>query len=718
MPDVFSVLDRFRLSTWDVDPHASELRDRATGAVQRLEPKVMAVLVRVAEEAGQPVAREALMASVWPQVVVSEDALNRAVSKLRRALGDDPVQPRHVETIPTVGYRLVAPVERVALSTEAVEAVPLDSAPGRHWRWAVRGSIGVAIVMLGVLIGLRLEADRVPAVHLLTRSTRYNEIHPDFDPTGEKLAYASQRAKPDERDSVGRNVYDTAMMYNGTSVDLTGYRPGRFAPRWRYKSPLADDLHPTWGRPEGPMWVLRCAEPLTCVVRILSSDYGRVGAVEVGPWGLAATAEEAIAVRRDSLTGPYRLVAIGTEGKAPRVLTNPPAGAIGDLFPEVSLDGKRLAFVRRDARGEDDLFVTDLQGSPPQRVTHDGRAILGHTWAEDGRSLIYVANRDGVEALWRVNVRRGEPERIPVVVAGRFRSPTAAAGKLVLAVEQLEVGLHSWAGHTWERVVPSTALDTDPALAADGRLAFVSTRSGAPELYVADGEDLRQVTTFEGPAVGAPRWHPAGEWLAFEAQTETLGSIYVVDGEGGEPKALTDGAGYDTSPRWGPDGDYVYFASTRRGPGDTGRASRWALWRVPVWGGKPERVGPPWSYTGEAVTGAAVVYMRSGEPGLWYRQWRDSAEEQLLDDLAREDWDNWTVVDRDTDPAIIYPRRIEAGVEIRRLRLADRSDVVLTTLPRLPGRIQALAVSPDGERLVAAQTTRDESDLVLLEPFK
>lgn len=44
----------------------------------------------------------------WPDVTVGEDTLARSVSKLRKALGDDPKAPRFIETIPKRGYRLIA----------------------------------------------------------------------------------------------------------------------------------------------------------------------------------------------------------------------------------------------------------------------------------------------------------------------------------------------------------------------------------------------------------------------------------------------------------------------------------------------------------------------------------------------------------------------------------------------------------------------------------
>ncbi|MEM6784958.1 MAG: winged helix-turn-helix domain-containing protein [Bacteroidota bacterium] len=699
--------DWFRLHEWEVDVLANELIHIETEDIKHVEPKVMAVLACLAAEAGTPVTpvtREALMAAVWPEVVVSEDALNRAVSKLRRALGDDPAAPRFVETIPTVGYRLVAPVEPI------VEVAPTSKS--NVWKLAIGLSLALALVQLEVAqLGGGSEA--TPSVRPLTRAAGA-EIHPALASDGQRVAYA---ALPRGGDS-----YDLAVQSLDADASL------------RLTDDPASDVHPVWHRDADALWFLRCAEPLVCTVWEVAATGGsprRLADAPVGRWGLAAADSVLVALVRDSLTGPYRLAAIDPATGTWQRLTEPPAGTLGDLYPTASPDGRTVAFVRHDAQGEEDLFLLDLDGGAPRRLTTDGHGIRGHAWTPGGDALVYVANRNGAEALWRVALDGSTPARLPVAVAGRWRSPTLAAGRLVLAAQQIEVDLLAWSAETgWQPRVTSTAEDTAPALAPGGRLAFVSTRSGAPEVYIAEDvhvtEDTapRRLTEFGGPLVGAVRWSLDEQRLAFEAQVEQRASVYVLDAEGGVPHALTDAAGYDVGPRWSADGRFVYVGSNRPDPMTVDSLAAWALWRVAIEGGELMRVGPLGSYVGEALPvspalpDGALVYMRQAEPGLWLRPSRTAPEEQVLADLARQDWGNWSVVNAATDPAIVYPRRTDDGVEIRRLRLADRSDALLTTLDALPGRIQALAASPDGQRLVAAQTIRAESDLVLVEPIE
>ena len=74
----------------------------------RLEPKVMQVLVCLAEHQGELVTKEQLIRAVWADTFVTDDVLTRCISELRKALNDDPKQPRFIETIPKSGYRLIA----------------------------------------------------------------------------------------------------------------------------------------------------------------------------------------------------------------------------------------------------------------------------------------------------------------------------------------------------------------------------------------------------------------------------------------------------------------------------------------------------------------------------------------------------------------------------------------------------------------------------------
>lgn len=92
-----------------------ELREiRKHGMRIQLEEKPFRILEILIENAGQVVKRKALCEKLWPDTYVAfEHSLNTAVNKLRSVLGDGAQSPRYIETRPRLGYRFVAPVERV-----------------------------------------------------------------------------------------------------------------------------------------------------------------------------------------------------------------------------------------------------------------------------------------------------------------------------------------------------------------------------------------------------------------------------------------------------------------------------------------------------------------------------------------------------------------------------------------------------------------------------
>lgn len=132
-----TVQDQFRVADWTVQPDLNQLS--APGRTVKLEPKAMAVLLYLADRAGQVVSREALLAEVWPGVVVGDDSLTQVIIKLRKALGDDPDRPTYIQTITKKGYRFVAPVQR-AVGSGA------PSTPHRI-RW-LTGALTVVLLLL------------------------------------------------------------------------------------------------------------------------------------------------------------------------------------------------------------------------------------------------------------------------------------------------------------------------------------------------------------------------------------------------------------------------------------------------------------------------------------------------------------------------------------------------------------------------------------------
>jgi transcriptional activator of cad operon len=104
------IRNTFVLDGWSVDVSSGRI-SRGNDSV-RLEPQVMKVLVYLAEHPGIVVAREEFFNNLWSQSFVGDAALTRCIFEIRQAFGDNPRNPRIIETVPKNGFRLIANPQR------------------------------------------------------------------------------------------------------------------------------------------------------------------------------------------------------------------------------------------------------------------------------------------------------------------------------------------------------------------------------------------------------------------------------------------------------------------------------------------------------------------------------------------------------------------------------------------------------------------------------
>jgi DNA-binding winged helix-turn-helix (wHTH) protein/TolB-like protein/Flp pilus assembly protein TadD len=143
--------DSFRVGDWVVQPSLNRLG--RGGETASLQPRFMDLLVYLAERPGKVVSKDEILTAVWAKEFVSEGTLTHAVAVIRQTLGDDVRSPQYIETIPTRGYRLVAPVN--PLHSEERET-PAESRAaelprGRRRALLVAAAATAAVAIAGLL---------------------------------------------------------------------------------------------------------------------------------------------------------------------------------------------------------------------------------------------------------------------------------------------------------------------------------------------------------------------------------------------------------------------------------------------------------------------------------------------------------------------------------------------------------------------------------------
>lgn len=147
-----------QIGEWRIAPDLNQIR--RGDAVVHLEPKAMAVLLHLASRPGEVASRDELLTTVWPGVIVGDNALTQVVIKLRKALGDTAREPAYIQAISKKGYRLIAAVNRgngeIRDLPKSQHAEPAKSRRGAP-RWA-SAALAVAVLVGGAAWVLQREA--------------------------------------------------------------------------------------------------------------------------------------------------------------------------------------------------------------------------------------------------------------------------------------------------------------------------------------------------------------------------------------------------------------------------------------------------------------------------------------------------------------------------------------------------------------------------------
>ena len=185
--------DRFMMDGFVVDQSALRIVT-PTGEVS-LEPKVMSVLTELASQAGSVVTRQYLIETVWQVSYGGDESLTRAISILRKTLGDTNGKRNLIETVPRRGYRLMADVKPDAPSSRSptsskgdappverapVEVEPKSNAP-RQPRMAVllvAAGVFAAVVLAGIVWEMTRTTASAPAGNDQARALARFEISP------------------------------------------------------------------------------------------------------------------------------------------------------------------------------------------------------------------------------------------------------------------------------------------------------------------------------------------------------------------------------------------------------------------------------------------------------------------------------------------------------------------------------------------------------------
>ena len=285
-----------------------------------------------------------------------------------------------------------------------------------------------------------------------------------------------------------------------------------------------------------------------------------------------------------SSDGNRDVVVVGTGEEAFQLRMSPggdgPPGNEGS--PRWSSEGDRLAYISeavipapeqsvsapRAGPKRSDVFVARFGEDDPEqflttRITSsDSREMLGD-WSPDGQWLVF--SREGGEDVQGLWLRNPDGVNLLRLTEGEDSDPVWSPDGDAIAFVRDDFGNYDiylvrpedgedWRGEVAEeRWLKSDQEEHSPAWAPDGdTLAFVTTRDGNAEIYVANANDGEppQRLTINDSADTEPVWSPDGNMIAFVSDLFGETEIMVMDSDGTNQRRLTHNEVRDHSPDW------------------------------------------------------------------------------------------------------------------------------------------------------------------------
>ncbi|MGB9244619.1 MAG: winged helix-turn-helix domain-containing protein [Candidatus Acidiferrales bacterium] len=630
----------YRFGPYESRPRSRELYKH--GLKLKVRPQPLQVLNLLLNRAGDVVSREVLREELWSAetFVDFEHSLNTAVKEIRATLGDSPLTPRYIETLPRLGYRFIAPVEVIkgvsdlaaspAPSTsnsngnpDSVAAtipadIPASEIPGqaarqnqsRHpylWFAVALATVGVAVAITASLWLRKTEYFwRSPIA-----DARFQMIT-DFDGIEEAAAvsrdghFAAFLSDRDGQMDVWVTQISSGEFHNLTrgmvpelvnpSVRTLGFSPdGSLVTFWVRKK--GSSTGSTAGSTTGSdisIWAVPTlgGQPRPYLEDVAELDWSRDGSRLVyhtpGP-------------------GDPMFVSDGSRlSDGPPIFTAP--AGLHSHFPLWSPDSKFIYFVQGSLPDKLDIWRIPPTGGTPQRITsHDTRVT--YPVLMDGRTLMYLAS-DGDGAgpwLFSMDVERRIPHRLTSGL-DRYTSLAASADgrRLVVTLARpkrtlwrLQIADSPAKVSTPSRIPLTTSTGFSPRLGPD-YLLYVSATGASESIWkVTNGAGMELWSGQGAQILGAPAISSDGRYIAFSAQQSGKTFLHVMQSDGTNARVVADSLDLQGDPAWAPDGQSLTSSANDHGVP--------RLFRIPLDGHPPAlfvqeySVDPAWAPDGQFV---------------------------------------------------------------------------------------------------------------------
>ncbi|WKE65382.1 winged helix-turn-helix domain-containing protein [Gallaecimonas kandeliae] len=490
----------------------------------QLEPMAVELLAYFCQHPDRLISRDELIEQVWNGRIVTDNAVSRLITKLRKALQDDPRQPRCIATFPKKGYKFIAQVSQLDdAPLEAADTLTTkgDAAgsTGRHLRWFAGMAALVLVVGLIAWLGFPAKQPTFNSAKALTSEAGTN-LFPDVSPDGTRLLFMSNKG--------GQIHQYLERLSDNRQLEIHQDGMGVGPARW------SDD---------GSRIVYLAANQKSCRYYVRTVEGMTLGKPRLvhncpaGSFGMVSFThhnDEIIFAERSGDT-PYSLFSLNINNGEPKRLNQPELVLGGNSRFDLHPTKNQLLISSPDEQQWEGFYRLDLDSDVLSLLFKLDSYICCGIWSQDGDRVVLMGEHPARELLSYDLTGRDKQllYRGSQQIMGPFRHRNGKDYLFTASQDYLNAQLFNTQTGDTSVLLDST---TDDKLATfantGGRLAFVSQRSGSEEIWLmnlADRQTSKLTDYHDGRHYVDLLWSPDDSTLA----ALTLNELHLIDAKSG-----------------------------------------------------------------------------------------------------------------------------------------------------------------------------------------
>ena len=471
-----------------------------------LEPKLFDLLMLFCEHGDQIISRQQILEKIWPNSIVTDNAVNKIVASLRKVLKDAPRSPKYIQTVPKRGYRLMVEVNAIdpkpkkaalvkpgSSQNNAVSTrLEFNSASGykqKNKKLMLLAALTLAMAMVYLMLMWRpsqLEATPILPLEQSIKTQELTrmpglELSPLMSPNHDFLVFLKE-----DRITGHRTLWQKSLI-DESENKVDGL--SQFASRlisidkrdnvWQisYLAQQNKNCHISTVDLAVNNQLTNQRKIFDCT-DMLIFDITWSADTQIFYYG-ARTKHETVS----------RIYQFDMATQSNSLITQPEAKGIGNRGIDLSPDGRKLLIVNLDVNFNSELYVLDLQTNRLTAGLKTKYNISKATWSHDNQRVMFYNPSPSHQVI--LSDIDGSTQKTLLNTSEYLEThfTRIPESKDILFSTSNHNFNNRWISHEEDlkEISNSTVYDTSPALAHNtANYAFVSTRSGQEQLYYGD----------------------------------------------------------------------------------------------------------------------------------------------------------------------------------------------------------------------------------------